>query len=102
MAGTIHGKGTYLLEDGSKYEGEFYEGKRHGFAKFTWSDKRMYEGNFKDDKFEGKGYIWNPNDNSKLWGSWKNGKLDGKATLTDKSGNTMEYIYQEGELIENK
>ena len=39
--------------DGSKYAGEFKDGKEHGQGTYTWSDGRKYVGGVKDGK------IWN-------------------------------------------
>jgi hypothetical protein len=32
--------GTYYWKDGSKYEGEWRHGKKHGKGKFTWPEVR--------------------------------------------------------------
>ncbi|CAE7766525.1 PIP5K1 [Symbiodinium microadriaticum] len=71
----VQGQETY--EDGSSYEGQLADGRRHGHGtwtsvaeqycgqwvhdqrhgkgKQTWQDGRAYEGNFKQGKFHGKG-----------------------------------------------
>ena len=33
----MHGKGTYTLANGSKYVGEWKDGKQNGQGTFTWA-----------------------------------------------------------------
>lgn len=47
--------GTKTYPDGSKYVGEFKNGKRNGQGALTWPDGRKYVGEFKDDKYIGHG-----------------------------------------------
>ena len=43
--GKKHGRGVYLSVDGDQYEGEFRDGKRHGRGLFTSADgSQRYEG----------------------------------------------------------
>ena len=54
------------FEEGTKYEGEFKDGKRHGQGILKDSDgKIIYEGEWKDDKPDGKGTITIPNSSCK-------------------------------------
>ena len=41
-----NGHGIEHWIDGSIYEGEFKNGKKHGIGHFTWSDGSSYEGQF--------------------------------------------------------
>ena len=41
--------------DGSKYTGQFKNGKFHGIGKFEGKDGSKYEGEYKDGKMHGKG-----------------------------------------------
>ena len=38
------GKGTLTWPDGSRYEGEFYDGHLQGEGTFTWPDGSSYKG----------------------------------------------------------
>jgi len=38
LDGRMHGYGNYRFSDGSKYEGEYQRGERHGRGKMTWPD----------------------------------------------------------------
>ena len=50
------------LMDGSIYEGEFKNGKRHGQGTYTWSDGEVYVGNWKDgSRWNGTTYDKNGN-----------------------------------------
>lgn len=42
MAGKKHGLGLYCWNDGSKYDGEWYENKIKGIGTYTWLDGRKY------------------------------------------------------------
>ena len=45
----------YTWSDGSKYVGEFKEGKKNGQGTLTSPDGRKYVGEFKDGKQHGQG-----------------------------------------------
>jgi len=32
----MHGKGIFTWKDGRKYEGDYFEDKKHGFGVFIW------------------------------------------------------------------
>jgi hypothetical protein len=52
--------GLYNLNNGSTYEGEFFEDKIEGYGKFTWNDKKSYIGEWKDNCLHGFGeYVQN-------------------------------------------
>jgi len=48
-----HGKGTEELEDGSKYEGEFRDGKKQGYGVYEWADGSEYKGNWLENNIDG-------------------------------------------------
>jgi hypothetical protein len=83
--GQIHGKGVYTYPDGSKYIGEWKNGKMYGNGVYTYPDGSEYVGEMKDNKRHGEGVYTYP-DGSKYVGKWKNDKRDGKGT----------YIYPDG------
>jgi len=55
--GKKHGQGTFTYGkgkwEGEKYVGEFKDGYRNGQGTYTWSNGRKYEGEFKN------GLFWN-------------------------------------------
>ena len=48
-------RGTLTYTDGSRYEGEIRNGKRHGQGTYTWTSGNRYEGQFRDSKMHGRG-----------------------------------------------
>ncbi|MBI9101225.1 MAG: C40 family peptidase [Spirochaetales bacterium] len=54
-----HGKGTYQLNNGDVYEGEFRNGLYHGKGKYSARDGNIWEGTFVSGKLHGSGTrIW--------------------------------------------
>ena len=46
-------------QDGSRYEGGYKEGMKHGHGKYIWNDGSMYEGDWYENKINGRGiYVW--------------------------------------------
>ena len=39
--------------DKSYYEGDYYEGKKHGKGKYIWPDGSQYEGDWEENKISG-------------------------------------------------
>ena len=61
----------YLWENGTKYMGEWKDGKRHGQGNMTYHDGRKYVGEWKKDKH------WNGPEydkDGKIKGTWVNGE----------------------------
>ncbi len=67
-------KKTYIYPDGSKYEGEWKNDKRHGRGVLTRPDGMRYEGEWADGKPNGKGILTSPNGEIK-GGMWVKGKF---------------------------
>ena len=70
-------KGTHTQADGSKYVGEFKDGKKHGKGTFTEIRYGV--------KYEGK---------------WKNGRRHGKGIFTFPDGTVYEGRFKNGEFVE--
>ena len=72
-------------QDGSRYEGGYKEGMKHGHGKYIWNDGSMYEGEWFENKINGRGiYIWP--DGRKYNGEWKDNNMHGKGLYTWKDG----------------
>jgi hypothetical protein len=41
---------VFTWDDGRRYEGEYYDDKKHGKGTFTWPDGRKYVGDYSEDK----------------------------------------------------
>ena len=40
----MHGKGKYIMRDGSYYEGQYNYGKKDGLGIFVFTSGKIYEG----------------------------------------------------------
>ncbi len=67
-------KGRHTYSDGSQYEGEFKNGKRHGRGVWLRTDGLRYEGEWQNDKPHGRGMA-TATDGRKRIGKWKDGKF---------------------------
>ena len=91
--------GTYTWASGSKYIGEYKDGKKHGQGAHTQANGNKYVGEFKDDKRHGQGtYNWK---DGRIWvGEWENGELSGYAITYDASGSiNQEGIFKNGKFL---
>lgn len=65
--------------DGSTYDGEYKDGKRHGRGKMVFKDGSKYDGDWKADNFEGQGEFTWPS-GAVYNGSFKNGQREGEGS----------------------
>ncbi|CAD7957551.1 unnamed protein product [Amoebophrya sp. A25] len=115
-AGMKHGRGSYLWDDGSQYEGDFcndiiegkgvykcakstYEGEfhasmQHGQGVQRWLDGRVYEGNFTENHRDGEGKMTWP-DGHVYAGQWSRGQQHGKG-VEGRAGNQTAVVYKNG------
>lgn len=77
-----HGRGRFLLPDGSWYEGEWKEGFPHGRGKLIYASEDSYKGEFIKGKRHGYG-TYLQSDGKKRQGFWENGKLVRTMSLED-------------------
>ncbi|WP_235298064.1 caspase family protein [Portibacter marinus] len=52
-----NGKGTYIFKSGSKYSGEFKNGKIHHYGTLFFSDGKIYKGQWSNQRRHGKGVL---------------------------------------------
>ena len=62
-----------------KYEGDWYDGKMHGYGRYYYADGGVYEGNWAESKMCGKGVYQFPNGN-KYDGEWSEDMKEGPVT----------------------
>jgi hypothetical protein len=74
-------KSLFSLDDGSKYVGEYKDGKRHGQGRIMSTHGENYVGEFKDNNRHGQGTITLPN-GKKYVGEWQDGEMHGQGTET--------------------
>ena len=53
----MEGKGIHYYNNGSRYEGDFRNGKKEGKGKYIYNNGDRYEGDWKNDIKEGKGIL---------------------------------------------
>jgi len=68
------GRGVYVYIDGSKYEGEFKNGKLHGEGIWFYPDGEKYVGGFKNNYSHGLGTIYHL-DGTQTNGEWVDGEF---------------------------
>ena len=66
-------RGVYTYPDGTRYEGEWKNGKRYGQGIQIKPDGRKHIGEWKDGRRHGPGVEIHP-DGTKLFGEWEDGK----------------------------
>ena len=96
--GTYHNCfGTETFTNGSKYVGEYKDGKYHGNGTFTFVGGSSYVGEFKDNKKHGNGTFAYSNGSSYV-GEFKNGKYNGKGTTTLADGTIFIGEFKDNEM----
>ncbi|KRX09751.1 Protein kinase-like domain [Pseudocohnilembus persalinus] len=75
-------------EDGSVYDGDKLNGKRHGQGKFFYADGGHYEGQWNQGRMEGFGILYYPSGNLAYEGQWLDDKFNGKGMVFNE--NTQE------------
>uniref|UniRef100_A0A4X2M9F4 MORN repeat containing 1 n=1 Tax=Vombatus ursinus TaxID=29139 RepID=A0A4X2M9F4_VOMUR len=95
--GKKHGYGKLLFKDGSYYEGEFVDGEIIGRGQRYWaSSGNTYSGQFVLGELQGHG-IMKYKDGGKYEGEFSHGVREGHGSLIDKNGQ----VYK-GSFHENK
>lgn len=99
-----NGYGIFAYPDGSKYEGEFSNGKFNGRGTFYFPDSSQYTGEFKDNYPHGYGTRTYAN-GKKETGQWREGEFIGSGMIEadrlgciegDCENGKGTYIYREG------
>ena len=94
--GKRHGKGTNYFPDGARYDGDWKNGYMNGHGVCVYADGEKYEGEWTDGKRNGQGTHFYSN-GSKYVGNWVNDKLHGQGTYFYANG--AKYV---GEWVNNK
>ena len=71
-----HGRGKYVWNDGSCYDGEWFENKINGLGYYVWPDGRKYDG------------------------QWQENNMHGKGIYTSSNGTKRQKIYDKGECVQ--
>lgn len=81
MCGLPQGRGTFRVENGDVYEGEWKNGKHHGQGVYTWFDGDLYTGPWEDDKRHGHG-VFVFSDGRLYDGEYEEGRREGKGIFS--------------------
>ena len=84
--GKMHGKGTYISNNGMKYVGEFQNGLKHGKGTLDLPNGTKYVGEFKNEWRHGKGTLTFDN-GDKLVAEFENDVQHGQGVYTYAKGN---------------
>jgi len=96
-----NGQGTKTWSGGTKYVGEFKDGKRHGQGTVTYANGDKYVGEFKDNNQHGHGtFTWSSG--TEYVGGWKNLLRHGQGTMTWANGKIKSGIWEKGKLVKVK
>jgi len=83
--GKEHGQGIFIWADGEEYIGQWMNGKKHGRGTYTYPSGSKYVGQWMNGKKHGQGTYTFP-DGEGYIGQWKNGEKHGRGTYTYPSG----------------
>lgn len=87
--GERHGKGTFYYTNGDKYIGDWVRDVQHGKGIYYFQNGERYEGDYADGERTGKGIYVYPN-GDKYVGQFKNGWQEGTGTFTWQNGAVYE------------
>ncbi len=83
--GKANGQGTSTHKNGEKYVGEHRDSEHNGWGTYTWADGTKYVGEFRNDQPNGRGTLTFP-DGRKYVGGFRDGKRNGQGTYTSPNG----------------
>ena len=85
-------------DDGSRFVGNYSNGKRSGAGTYYYGKGGKYQGDFEEGRREGKGTYYFVN-GSKYIGTWHQDKRDGYGTLYQKDGKLIKGTWKAGKLV---
>jgi len=78
-----------MVEDGSRYRGQWKGNFRHGHGFLTMADGQTYEGNFEDSRAHGHG-VWQESSGTTYEGQWKRHRKQGFGKYRHVDGTVYE------------
>eukprot|EP00929_Paragymnodinium_shiwhaense_P061142 TRINITY_DN30531_c0_g1_i1.p1 TRINITY_DN30531_c0_g1~~TRINITY_DN30531_c0_g1_i1.p1 ORF type:complete len:379 (+),score=65.21 TRINITY_DN30531_c0_g1_i1:88-1224(+) len=98
LDGKLHGFATMTDANGSVvYEGEFRSGKRHGLGRQLFESGDAYDGGWRDGRLHDRGVYYFAN-GDKFYGMWKDGVYDGPGVFHYADGSISRRQYKDGVL----
>ena len=98
--GKLQGQGTLTYVNGTKYVGEFKDNQMNGQGTLTYKDGKKYIGEFQDNWYHGQGTL-TYKDGRKYIGEFRWGEYHGQGTLTYVNGRIDNGIWSFGKLVES-
>lgn len=98
--GKINGKGILYFSDGSKYIGHWVNQYREGEGRMVFPNGDEYLGMFKQNKFKGQGVMTFINGNH-YEGEWAENKPNGEGTFQFANGDIYEGLFNNGQCEGN-
>lgn len=93
--GKAHGHGVMDYSNGDKYEGDWREGSRYGHGTHHFKDGGVYCGQWRNAAPDGQGKMTLGN-GSHYVGSWKEGKWHGHGIVRPVNGGEWEGMFHDG------
>ncbi|MDA9052790.1 caspase family protein [Planktomarina temperata] len=93
--GKEHGQGIFIWADGEEYIGQWMNGKKHGQGTYTYPSGDEYVGEHQNGVRHGRGTYTYPS-GAKYVGEYQNGVRRGRGTYTYPSGAKYVGEYQNG------
>ena len=93
--GKRHGTGTYISPTGTRYEGEWENDGASGHGVCHYADGMKYDGQFENGERHGKGVLISP-EGDRYEGQFKYDLLNGEGIFTWVDGVRSEGIFREG------
>ena len=81
------GKGTAIYQDGSKYKGDFKDGKRDGIGTFTYSNGDIYKGPWLKDMKNGEGGTFTHFNGKIIVGRWTRDRTNDESSKVIQQGD---------------
>ena len=93
--GKRHGTGTYISPTGTRYEGEWENDEASGHGVCHYADGMKYDGQFENGERHGKGVLISP-EGDRYEGQFKYDLLNGEGIFTWVDGVRSEGIFRDG------
>lgn len=93
--GKLHGKGIFYFTSGNKYMGDWVNQYREGEGKMIFKEGHEYTGGFQKNKFYGTGTMKYAN-GDEYQGNWDNDQPNGTGTFRKDNGDWYEGEFENG------